>query len=78
MSKKRWTDLSERTRRRIIIGAAFEGILKSAALIDLKRRPASTVKGAKWKWATAIVLVNSLGLVPLAYFVYGCRTAAQR
>jgi hypothetical protein len=31
----------------IILGAAFEGILKIAALADIKRRPASEVRGSK-------------------------------
>jgi hypothetical protein len=70
---RRWRDLSERTRRLIILGAAFEGILKIAALVDLTRRPADQVRGSKWAWATAVVLVNSLGGMPLAYFRFGRR-----
>lgn len=31
---KQWTDLSERTRRLIIAGAAIDGILTAVALID--------------------------------------------
>jgi hypothetical protein len=40
-TRKQWSDLSQRTRRLITITAVAEGILKVAALIDLKRRPAS-------------------------------------
>jgi hypothetical protein len=50
---------------------AFEGVLKGSALVDLKRRPASQVRGSKARWATAVVLVNSVGAVPLAYLLYG-------
>jgi hypothetical protein len=74
MPKRRWSDLSERTRRLIILGAIFEGVLKILALIDLKRRPAGEVRGSKARWASAVVLVNSVGAVPIAYFLYGRRT----
>ena len=60
---RRWTELSERTRRLIILGAAFEGVLKIAALIDIKRRPVSEIRGSKAKWAMAVVLVNSEGRI---------------
>ena len=53
--------------------AAFEGVLKLAALVDLARRPAAEVRGSKVKWAMAIVLINSAGLVPIGYFVRGRR-----
>ena len=78
MPRKRWNELSIRARRILILGAAFEGILKILALIDLKRRPANEVRGSKAKWATAVVLINSLGAVPIAYFVYGRRSGLQR
>lgn len=71
MARKRWSDLSPRSRRLVVAGAAVEGCLKVAALVDLARRPADEVRGAKWKWATAVVLVNSLGAVPVAYLVWG-------
>jgi hypothetical protein len=71
--RKRWSDLSERTRRFIVIGAAVDGLLKIAALADLARRPARQVRGRKWVWATVLVLANSVGAVPLAYFRFGRR-----
>jgi hypothetical protein len=73
VAKKRWHDLSPGTRRLIVIVAGIEGMLKAAALADLARRPARTVRGSKLRWATAIALVNSAGAVPLAYFLYGRR-----
>ena len=51
-----------------------EGLLKVAALVDLTRRPASEVRGSKRAWATAIVLVNSAGVLPVVYFRRGRRT----
>jgi hypothetical protein len=72
-TKQRWNELSEGTRRLIILGAVFDGILKIVALIDIARRPAAQIRGSKARWATAVVLVNSLGAVPLAYLKYGRR-----
>lgn len=54
-----------------MVASVFEGVLKIAALVDLKRRPAEEVRGSKRAWATAVVLVNSVGAVPLAYFLLG-------
>lgn len=52
--------------------AAVEAILKAAMLVDLKRRPASQVRGSKRLWA-ASALLNTAGIVPLTYFVVGRR-----
>lgn len=71
--KKRWSELSPRTRRLIVVGATFEGLLKIMALIDIKRRPASGIRGSKLKWALAVLFVNSAGALPIAYFLYGRR-----
>ncbi len=73
VAKKQWNDLSPGVRRFILTGGAFEGVLKIAALIDLARRPAEEVRGSKARWAVAIVLINSVGAVPIAYFAYGRR-----
>jgi hypothetical protein len=71
--QQRWNDLDEGTRRLIIVVAVAESILKGAALIDLKRRPANEVRGPKWLWAPVIAVVNSAGVVPISYFVFGRR-----
>ena len=75
MAKKRWNDrwneLSPRAKRFILIGGTFEGVLKIAALVDLWKRPAAQIRGSKRRWAAAIVLINSMGAVPIAYFVRG-------
>lgn len=72
-AKRRWSDLSVRTRRLIIVGASLEGLLKIAALVDIWRRPASQVKGPKAAWTVAVTLANSVGTVPLSYFFFGRR-----
>ena len=73
---KRWSDLSDRSRRLIIAAAITEAVLKTGVLIDLKRRPASQIRGSKRMWLVAAVLVNSAGIGPLSYFVFGRRHAA--
>ena len=69
---KRWGDLSERNRRIITVVAIVEAALKAWMLLDLKRRPADEVRGSKRLWAFSSV-VNSAGVVPLSYFVFGRR-----
>jgi glyoxylase-like metal-dependent hydrolase (beta-lactamase superfamily II) len=76
VAKRRWQDLSPGTRRFIVVAGTLEGILKIAALVDLRRRPAQQIRGRKPLWATAIVLVNSVGAVPAAYFLVGRRKSA--
>lgn len=71
--KRRWSELDPRVRRAVLAAAAVEGVLKIAALADLAGRPAGAVRGSKAKWAVAIVLSNSAGLVPIAYFRKGRR-----
>jgi hypothetical protein len=73
---KKWNDLEPRTRRLIMVAAAIEGVLKIAALLDLVRRPSSEVRGSKAGWAAAVALINALGAVPIAYFVWGRRRSA--
>ena len=72
----RWGDLSERTRTLLLTAAAADGMLKIAALIDIKRRPADQIRGRKWMWATAVTLINSAGVVPVSYFILGRRSRA--
>jgi hypothetical protein len=72
-ARRQWSDLSERNRRLLTITAVAEGILKLAALIDIKRRPASQIRGPKWLWATVVTVISSAGVVPISYFVFGRR-----
>ena len=61
-----------RSRRLILAAAVAETGLKAAVLADLRRRPASQVRGPRRMWAAAM-LVNSAGLIPLSYFAFGRR-----
>lgn len=69
----RWSGLDPRARQAIIVVAAVEAGLKIAALIDLARRPAASVRGSKVRWATGIAVVNSVGVLPIAYLLRGRR-----
>jgi hypothetical protein len=71
MSRK-WNDLSPRTRKLILVAAVAEAGLKAAVLLDLKRRAPDQVRGSRSIWAASMV-VNSFGVVPMAYFVFGRR-----
>ena len=74
---RRWSDLSPRTRKIIIAGAVAESALKAVALVDLKRRPASEIHGPKWAWLPGLTVVNSAGIIPLAYLLRGRRQSGR-
>jgi hypothetical protein len=74
MGSRHWGDLDPRLRQGILLGGAFEAGLKLAALIDLARRPSQDIRGSKAAWATAVVLLNSGGVVPIVYLLRGRRT----
>lgn len=73
MPKKKWNELSPRSRKLIAVGSVFETVLKVIALVDLSRRPAAEVRGDKRKWAAAITFVNAFGAVPILYLLRGRR-----
>jgi hypothetical protein len=73
MPPRQWSDLSENTRRLIIAAGVTDVVLRVAALIDIIRRPASQIRGRKPVWAVAVAIVNSAGLLPISYFVFGRR-----
>jgi hypothetical protein len=74
---RRWSDLSDRNRKLIIAAAATEAVLKTAVLIDMRHRPASEIRGSKRMWIVAAVLVNSAGIGPISYFVFGRRSPSE-
>ena len=77
-ARRQWSDLSQRTRGLLIAAAVAEGILKVAALIDIKRRPASQIRGPKWIWAAVVAVVSSAGVLPISYFMLGRRRDPTR
>ena len=68
-----WSDLSERSRKLIIAAGIVDVTLRIAALIDIKRRPASQIRGRKGLWAAVVAVVNSAGVLPVSYFLFGRR-----
>jgi hypothetical protein len=73
MARMQWNDLDPRARQAIITVGAVEAGLKLGALLDLARRPAGDIRGSKPAWALALVLVNSVGVLPVVYFLAGRR-----
>jgi hypothetical protein len=73
MARRRWSDLSQGQRRLLVGAAVVEGVLKVAALIDIKKRPANQIRGPKWAWATSVAVVGSAGILPISYFIFGRR-----
>ena len=74
--KRRWSDLSQGQRRLLVATAAIDGALRVVALIDIRRRPASRIRGSKKAWAACVALINSAGVLPISYFVFGRRRVA--
>ncbi|MEE3851983.1 PLDc N-terminal domain-containing protein [Gordonia sp. LSe1-13] len=70
--KKRFSQLSHRSRAMIIVGAVVQFALQGAALRDLKRRPAAQVRGPKPLWL-GVSFLNYVG--PIAYFVVGRKSS---
>jgi hypothetical protein len=70
LAEKKWSDLSEGQRNAIKVLALAELTLKIAMLVDIRRRPASQIRGPKRLWRAAAA-VNTLG--PVSYFAFGRR-----
>jgi hypothetical protein len=68
--QRKWSDLSQRQRNAIKVLGATEFLLKILMLVDIKRRPASQIRGPKAAWRAAAV-VNTIG--PVSYFLFGRR-----
>jgi hypothetical protein len=73
MAEKMWSGLSDGQRTAIKVLALAELTLKIAMLVDIKRRPASQIRGPKGAWRAAAA-VNTIG--PVSYFLFGRRTSA--
>ena len=74
MARKRWSDLSPQARRAIVVVGIVEAVLKAAMLMDLRQRSPEQVNGSK-RWWRLSALVNSAGLLPLSYFLFGRKRA---
>ena len=70
MPTRRWSDLSERTRRLLITAAVADAGLRATVLLAIKRRLASQIRGRKRLWAAVVALISSAGVLPVSYFVF--------
>jgi hypothetical protein len=69
-----WHALDPRLRQTLIAAAGVEAGLKIAALIDLAQRSPAEVVGTRTRWAIAILALNTVGVLPIAYFLRGRRS----
>ena len=67
MTRRRFTDLSPRTRGAFVALGTVQVALNVAAQIDITRRPVGQVRGSNW--VAPGELINIFG--PLAYFRWG-------
>jgi hypothetical protein len=65
---RQWRDLPPAQKAGVAVTTAIQLGLAAAAWADLAHRPASQIRGPKWRWAL-IIAVNYAG--PLAYFRWG-------
>ncbi|HMD45819.1 MAG TPA: PLD nuclease N-terminal domain-containing protein [Acidimicrobiales bacterium] len=66
--KKRWEDRTAAERVGTVVLGTIEVLLAGMAVWDLTHRPASQVRGPKWRWGL-VICVNIFG--PLSYFRWG-------
>ncbi|MEH3132830.1 MAG: hypothetical protein PGN27_22980 [Mycolicibacterium neoaurum] len=75
MAGKVWKDLHPAGKALIVVLAVVDAGLRALALRDLSGRDAQQVNGPRWLWRTALGVVSSSGLLPVAYFVKGRKPA---
>ncbi|WP_052273951.1 PLD nuclease N-terminal domain-containing protein [Arthrobacter sp. L77] len=69
-ARKRWSDLTDGQKARVLVLGALQLSLAAFAWMDLATRPRDTVNGSKGMWAL-IIAINFVG--PVAYFWKGIR-----
>jgi hypothetical protein len=67
-TKKHWRDRPPAQRMFLVLVGCIQAALLVAALADIRRRPASEIKGSNRLW-TALAFLNTIG--PIAYFAFG-------
>lgn len=68
---KRFENLPKPLRVVLAIAGVADTVLRAYALLDVSRRDDVDLHGPKEAWVPALALVNSLGLLPLAYLKWG-------
>jgi len=67
----RFENLPKPVRGALWVGGVLDAILRAYALVDVARRDPSEINGPKEVWVPALTLVNSVGLLPAAYLLWG-------
>ncbi len=68
--RKKWSEMSPAAQRTVVVVGLAEVVLTTVALVDLARRPAQQIRGAKPLWALG-VFIQPVG--PIAYLAFGRR-----
>lgn len=71
MAKKRWKDLSAKAKTMVVVVTAVDAGLRAWALRDLSSRDAGQINGPKWLWGSALSVLGTSGVVPVAYLIAG-------
>ena len=72
-ARQKWEELPPARKRLLITVGLIDAGMRAWALVDLKNRPADEVNGPKAAWALGLAVVNSAGLLPAAYLLFGRR-----
>ena len=72
-ARQKWDELPPARKRLLITVGVIDAGMRAWALVDLKNRPADEVNGSKAAWALGLAVVNSAGLLPAAYLLFGRR-----
>lgn len=72
-NSKRLENLPKPVKMILGIAGVADAVLRAYALVDVARREQSEINGPKEAWVPALALVNSLGLLPVAYLKWGRR-----
>ena len=71
MAKKKWKDLSNQQKGVVVATTAVDMGLHTWAGRDLASRTQEEINGPKWAWGLGLGVVNSVGILPAVYLIWG-------
>jgi hypothetical protein len=71
--REQWQQMTSAQRGGFIGVASLDVALRVWSLVDLAKRPAEDVHGPKWLWGVGLAVVNSAGMLPATYLLWGRR-----
>ncbi|GAB06364.1 hypothetical protein GII30_13980 [Gordonia amarae] len=71
MAKKKWKDLSNQQKGVVVATTAVDMGLRTWAGRDLASRTQEEINGPKWAWGLGLGVVNSVGILPAVYLIWG-------